>query len=89
MSDTQVVAVPELEEILGEEIPCGTCGKSADLRSLGHGRPCDTPKYICITCWQSWLIDIVSVIARFKTVVCVDCKRPFSSVESFSNFRPF
>lgn len=91
---TQSLTSEQLQEHFREDIPCMTCGKSAALKSMGHG-PCIThkghrpPLFKCVKCYTLWLKLIMSDIIRYGCVVCMDCDIRFRTVEEFSDYRPF
>ena len=95
-ADTAVT--PDLEELLEQDIPCGRCKKPAQLRSMGHrANDCcrggigeEPPPYFkCIGCWQVWATSVLEYVSYFGRVDCGSCGQRFSTIEDFSDYRPF
>lgn len=98
MNEVQAVPVEDLEELLDKEVPCGgnnypsrsQCGQSAQLYSRVHN--CHPPRsfnFKCINHWQTWYKAVAADLASQGYLCCNRCSRRFSSVEAFSDYRPF
>lgn len=83
------------DELLDAEIPCmgiinpgieRSCSHAAALRTLSHGH---CAAFKCIACWQIWYVYILNLISMHGYVECGYCARQFTTVESFSDYRPF
>jgi DNA-directed RNA polymerase subunit RPC12/RpoP len=96
---TQPINTTDLEELLEAEIPCGgidvpaiarDCAQPAVLHSAGHG--CVSPRpvqYKCLTCWKAWYQFHVSRLTSKGWLCCRHCGDTFTSLEAFSDYRPF
>lgn len=91
MSEVEVRPDVDLNELYDQDVPCKRCQRPAVLRSFGHGS-CQSDKYpihSCIGCWQRWLKKQLGILNRHKRIRCEYCDQTFTSVESFSDYRPF
>jgi len=82
------------ENLLDDEIPCDgivyepvarSCSRAATLRSYGHG--CMT-SIKCLECWQVWHVAMLKILQQ-RLIYCRKCCHHFSTVEAFSDYRPF
>lgn len=87
---TQTDNAVDLEAWYEEEVPCGNCGDRAVVMSPGHGcAPIPPQACKCKPCFEAWYREVRQIILWLDFVECVLCGRRFTSVESFSPFRPF
>jgi hypothetical protein len=85
------------DELLDAEIPCvgisfapiaRSCSRPAVLRTFGHGcRPMNPWRFKCLACFKVWYAYNLHLL-QFGPLRCGTCKREFSDIESFSDYRP-
>lgn len=86
----QTIESVDLEAVFQTEIPCGGCGKPAELRTFGHGGcPVPMPIFSCVRCYADWLKVMNQKLAVLGVVACTHCRQVFRDADSFAEWRPF
>lgn len=95
---TQPLTTTDLEELLEGEVSCQgianeavarSCSRAAVVRCVGHECPKHARLFKCLECWQTLYMHLSRFLADYGSIICVQCKGNFYTVDSFSDYRPF